>query len=69
MSTITFCYTCFYEIRGFHGGEYSNSGFWVVTPFSVVTSLHLEDGSSMILRNVDILAHHYTALHPKRLRT
>jgi len=43
--------------------------FWVVTPFSVVTSLHLEDGSSMILRNVDILAHHYTALHPKRLRT
>jgi len=39
---------------GFHDGECSNRGFWVVTPCT-------EDGGSKVLRNNGILQQHYTA--------
>jgi hypothetical protein len=43
--------------------------FWVVTLCSVsIFTLQREDGGSMVLRNVDILPHHYTASQPRRPR-
>jgi hypothetical protein len=34
----------------------------------LIAKFHPEDGDSMVLRNVGILPHKYTALQPRRLR-
>jgi hypothetical protein len=44
---------------------------WIVVPCSVTlppSRFLLEDGNSMVLRNIGILPHHYTASQPSRWR-